>query len=345
MNNQKLSVIVPVYNVEAYLDKCVESIIEQTYDNLEIILVNDGSTDTCSLMCEEWEKKDERVVVIHKENGGLSSARNAGIDRATGEYIAFVDSDDWLERSIYEESISEMTSKDADVIIFGMTRIDEEGKVVNGQKLDYKLLEGVDIEKNIFEAIKDNYFGYAWNKVYKTDIIKNNRIKYNLQIIDREDIAFNLELLPYMKKVIILDKIGYFYLQRKTSLLHIQSLKRLEGMENFCDFMSNICIQDASIKSRIYNHCVKHYVADCIIKDLLWNTAINQIEKRKKMNDIFSNERIRGKLTSNSDEPLYLRALYRSFIKKNYKSFYTFFLLSELKKKIFNWIGIKDSVK
>ena len=92
-----ISVIIPIYNVEAYLDECIASVIAQTYSNLEIILVDDGSPDNCPQMCDEWAAKDSRIRVIHKENGGLSDARNAGIDIATGEYIAFVDSDDWIE--------------------------------------------------------------------------------------------------------------------------------------------------------------------------------------------------------------------------------------------------------
>lgn len=103
MNQPELiSIIVPVYKVEKYLDKCVESIVEQTYKNLEIILVDDGSPDNCSAMCDEWAQKDSRIKVIHKENGGLSSARNAGLDACTGDYIGFVDSDDWIEPDMYE---------------------------------------------------------------------------------------------------------------------------------------------------------------------------------------------------------------------------------------------------
>ena len=97
-----ISVIVPVYNVEKYLDNCVESIVNQTYKDLEIILVDDGSPDNCPAMCDEWAKKDSRIRVIHKENGGVSSARNIGLDNVTGEYIGFVDSDDYLESNMYE---------------------------------------------------------------------------------------------------------------------------------------------------------------------------------------------------------------------------------------------------
>ena len=114
-NNPKISVIVPVYKVEKYLDKCVESIVNQTYKNLEIILVDDGSPDNCPAMCDEWAEKDERIRVIHKENGGLADARNAGMDIATGDYIGFVDSDDWIEPNMYEVLLKNALKYDADI--------------------------------------------------------------------------------------------------------------------------------------------------------------------------------------------------------------------------------------
>ena len=103
MYGNLVSVIVPIYNVEKYLEKCIESIVNQTYKNLEIILVDDGSQDNCPAMCDEWTQKDSRIKVIHKKNGGLSSARNAGLEVSNGEYISFVDSDDWLDENTFEE--------------------------------------------------------------------------------------------------------------------------------------------------------------------------------------------------------------------------------------------------
>ena len=119
----KISVIIPVYKVEKYLDKCVESIVNQTYKNLEIILVDDGSPDNCPAMCDEWAEKDERIRVIHKENGGVSSARNAALEVATGDYIGFVDSDDWIELDMYEYLVSLILDNDAQIaIIYDMLR-------------------------------------------------------------------------------------------------------------------------------------------------------------------------------------------------------------------------------
>ena len=115
-NKPLLSVIVPIYNVEEYLEKCLDSIINQTYKNLEIILVDDGSPDKCPQICDEYAKKDDRIVVIHKENGGVSSARNLGLDIAKGEFITFVDSDDWIDETMYEKMMLKQAEENLDLV-------------------------------------------------------------------------------------------------------------------------------------------------------------------------------------------------------------------------------------
>ena len=117
--DEKVSIIVPVYNVEKYLDKCIESIVNQTYRNIEIILVDDGSPDKCPEICNEWAKKDDRIKVIHKENGGLSSARNAALEIAQGDYITFVDSDDWIENDMIQSMLTCAAKNDADIVCCG----------------------------------------------------------------------------------------------------------------------------------------------------------------------------------------------------------------------------------
>ena len=119
MNEELISIIVPVYNVEAYIHQCIKSIIEQSYKNLEIILVDDGSKDKSGKICDDYARKDKRIKVIHKKNGGLSDSRNAGITVATGKYIAFVDSDDWIEKNMYEKMYNECEKFGADICICG----------------------------------------------------------------------------------------------------------------------------------------------------------------------------------------------------------------------------------
>ena len=119
----KLSVIVPIYNVEQYIHKCVDSILNQNFKDFELILVDDGSPDSCGKICDEYAQKDERVKVIHKVNGGLSDARNFGLEKAKGEYVSFIDSDDWVDENIYSESLKYMEENDLDIVCFDVTEV------------------------------------------------------------------------------------------------------------------------------------------------------------------------------------------------------------------------------
>ena len=158
-----ISIIVPVYDVEPYLRKCIDSILIQSYRDLEIILVDDGSPDNCGAICDEYAEKDKRIKVIHKKNGGLSDARNAGLDIATGEYIGFVDSDDWVMPDMYEYLYKAVKEYDADMSVCGY--YDYWGKTISGRYCQdiqvYKGQEGI-------KALLDLKFGnYVWNKLYK----------------------------------------------------------------------------------------------------------------------------------------------------------------------------------
>ena len=159
-----VSVIVPIYMVQDYLVKCIESITNQTYTNLEIILVDDGSQDNCGKICDEFSKQDERIKVIHKENGGLSDARNAGIDSATGEYYLFVDSDDSIEPQMVEFLVKPILERRADVSVCGFRRVEE------GQKLDFSEYEYVNpIIISSYEIKKEYHILYVlniWLKIY-----------------------------------------------------------------------------------------------------------------------------------------------------------------------------------
>ena len=138
MNNLLISIIVPIYNVEKYLVKSVNSIINQTYKNLEIILVNDGSTDTCGDICEKFKNIDRRIIVIHKKNGGLSDARNAGLQVAKGDYIGFVDSDDWIEKNMYQELLNISLKENSDIVSCGVRKVWNDINIINnGSELNY----------------------------------------------------------------------------------------------------------------------------------------------------------------------------------------------------------------
>ena len=181
----KISVIVPVYKVEKYLSQCVDSIITQTYQNLEIILVDDGSPDHCPDICDEYAKKDGRIKVIHKENGGLSSARNAGIDIATGDYIAFVDSDDFLSPTIYKSLYDAIIASHKDIAICGINRVDEDShfKGIYWRRESLNLSQE-EIIQQLFR--KDNVgIVVAWNKLYKRSMFDG--IRYPVGLIHEDE--------------------------------------------------------------------------------------------------------------------------------------------------------------
>ncbi len=189
-----ISVIVPVYNVEKYLNQCVESIVNQTYRNLEIILVDDGSPDNCPQMCDDWAKKDAHIRVIHKENGGVSSARNAGLDVCKGEYIAFVDSDDWLESDMYETMVSQI--KDNCLIVCEYT------KSICADADFVKKNETVYFKRTEFSALLSNgRINSPFNKLYKQNQLNN--IRFHKDISLGEDLLFNLEVLQSSKADIL----------------------------------------------------------------------------------------------------------------------------------------------
>ena len=165
----KLSVIIPVYQVEATLDRCVESVIGQSFTDLEVILIDDGSPDRCPLMCDMWAEKDSRIRVIHKENGGLSDARNAGLDAASGEFITFVDSDDYLQRDTYQQVLSLTT--DCDIVEFPVYRFfgSDRQSLLSFENAIYKDKESYWLKNKAYEHT------YAWNKIYRSSLFDGVR--------------------------------------------------------------------------------------------------------------------------------------------------------------------------
>ena len=167
IDEKMISVIVPVYNVEEYLDNCIKSISSQTYANIEILVIDDGSTDDSSLKCDQWAKKDKRIRVIHKLNGGLADARNVGIEMANGEYLLFVDSDDYIERNMCEIMIKAMESSQADIVISGFCWEYVSNTIVQSISLPHGSI--VEREKILEKWVekKSVDFVIAWNKLYR----------------------------------------------------------------------------------------------------------------------------------------------------------------------------------
>lgn len=208
-----ISVIVPAYNVEQYLEKCINSIVSQTYKELEVILVDDGSTDGTGSLCDILAKQDERIIVIHKENGGLSDARNAGLDVATGDFISFIDADDYIECDMYECMMEEMKDKTISMVAVGFIVTDISGKdrIMAAQKK--KKLTREEALMDIFE--NGEIFPSSVNKLYRRAVYKELRYVKGIINEDTEIIPKIIDLCNY---ILVLDKAAYHYVLREDSI-------------------------------------------------------------------------------------------------------------------------------
>ncbi len=226
---EKISVIVPVYKVEKYLKKCVDSLLSQTYSPLEVILVDDGSPDACPALCDAYAAKDDRVRVVHKENGGLSDARNAGLEIATGDYIAFVDSDDAVLPDMFERLYTALKEQDADMSICNFRRVGEDGVALQKDEilpvLDETLTGEQAIEK-LF-APRGEYYVVAVNRLYKRTVLDGLRFPKG-RIHEDEFLAHHV--LARCSRIACISLAGYLYLQREGSIMGEQfSLRRLDA--------------------------------------------------------------------------------------------------------------------
>ena len=225
---ERISVIVPVYKVEAYLDRCVRSIVEQTYRDLEIILVDDGSPDNCGAMCDAWAQKDSRIRVIHKENGGLSDARNAGMAAATGAYIAFVDSDDYIAPDMYRLLLEQMYSDGSDMAVCGVELIYEDGSPA--RLLTRQGCRVLNHDEAMEAIVREDWLKQTvWNRLYKAALVRD--IAFPVGKF-HEDVFWSWQAVCKAEKVSVLDVPYYFYTQRSGSIMGQRySLSRLDGLE------------------------------------------------------------------------------------------------------------------
>ncbi len=218
----KISIIVPIYNVEQYLNQCVDSLLNQSYKNLEVILVDDESPDNCAQICDDYKLKDDRVVVIHQKNKGLSGARNSGLEIATGNYIAFVDSDDWVGLDTYRVLLNLALEHDLDIIECG---ISETGLEENPSDDGSVTIEIENVSQALKRVIKNTQFS-ACTKLFKRSIIGDSRFKLNKT---SEDIYFTVENIPKIKKMGYYDISFYSYRPNPTSITKSPySIKRLD---------------------------------------------------------------------------------------------------------------------
>lgn len=229
-----ISVIVPVYNVEAYLSKCIESIINQTYDDLEIILVDDGSPDKSGEICDEYAKKDSRIKVIHKENGGLSSARNAGINAANGDLIGFVDSDDYIHPEMYERMYNAIEKEKADLCMCSFKMVNQFDIVINStvEPIQNEVLSREECFVRLFGPIGWQYVTVPM-KLYKKNLF--NSLRFEEGKLHEDEFLIH-HLFGKCNTVVTVSDELYFYVQREGSIMHTKStMNEICTIEAFFD--------------------------------------------------------------------------------------------------------------
>lgn len=257
-----ISIIVPIYKVESYLDRCINSLVGQTYKNIEIILVDDGSPDKCPQKCDDWAAKNSRIVVIHKENGGLSDARNAGIKRASGDYLLFVDSDDYIELDSCEKFIEIADKTQADIIVGNALQENPRGLIhMDRTNLEEgRLYSSTDFIKLAINARE--WYAPAWFSLYKRSMYKEKHLEYTKGLLHED-----MEMLPRVffaaQTVSYLNEEFYHYVTRDDSIMGSAN-KQKNGkhiMKIYAEWKSLFdSVEDTELKRLLYGFLVKCYL-------------------------------------------------------------------------------------
>lgn len=271
-NNDLISIVIPIYNVEKYLKRCVDSVINQTYKNLEIILVDDGSTDNCGKICDEYAKKDKRIKVIHKKNGGLSDARNAGIDVSKGRYLSFIDSDDFVDKRFIGTLYNNLINNDADLSLVKYYSFSKNEDV-------YETME----DEKITVLSRDEYFNLiyeepvnsvvAWNKLYKKEIF--NEIRYPVGKINEDEAVIHY-IIGNISKIVISNLELYYYFQRNDSIMKKDKKNNIDRT-NFIYDRINYFKENKEEKTDYFYKTIDTFRANV---EQIYNEDIQIIEKK-----------------------------------------------------------------
>lgn len=290
--NNLVTVIVPIYNAEKPLERCIRSILEQTYDNIEILLINDGSEDNSLNICESFSKVDSRIRVIDKENQGVSVTRNLGLVEAKGKYCCFVDSDDWIEASHVEGLLNCL--KDSDIVVEGYMKECNaviETCVFQPTTIDLKVL---DVNDSIKDFFINGYIHPCWNKLFKLEIIRKNNISFETNIHISEDSLFCLKYLRYCKKLTLANLSTYHYCIEKNSnslskKVYMDIFEVYEKVyENICDFFRQ-GNADIIWGQEVLNKTIYPQLYNTVIK-ILRNNEQERLEKKRLLEDMRSRE-------------------------------------------------------
>ena len=309
-----ISIIIPVYNVEKYLDRCIKSVLNQTYKNMEIILVDDGSPDNCPKICDDWAKKDDRIKVIHKENGGLGYARNSGLEMATGDYVLFIDSDDYIDSHLLSDIISSVDKYGkSDLIYYGHRKVDSSGNVsfemipntpqdiyIEDEVQNKLLPEVLGKSPYVKEGYSVNNMS-AWCWAYRVDVLRKNNFRFvSERDIISEDIYSLLNLMSDIKRVTILKKSYYNYCLNTASLTKTYKPDRFEKIVDFYVKSKGVC-NDKNYNDDVIlrlNAPFLTNVLDCL-KSEVKSIKINGFKSQyRRIQHILSNEELKYALNS-----------------------------------------------
>lgn len=293
----KFSVILPIYKVEKYLHECVDSILGQTYTDFEIILVDDGSPDSCPQICDEYAAKDARVKVIHKINGGLASARNAGLEVAQGDYICYVDSDDYLIDNKVLERLAEKTESKPDIVHYKFVEWFESDGHVAPCYFDYNVPTK---DRSLAEVYcdlidKDAYYNSAWSKIIRRSLLMDNNIRFEEGIVG-EDNEWYYHVVMVAKKLVLLDEPLYVYRRRSGSITTSATEKNLRDLLHVLDKWEKI-LSTAENDARaqvVWGSLAKQFCSAVILYAGLNNvdSYIPELRKKSYMLKYSSNKRV-----------------------------------------------------
>lgn len=282
----KISIIVPIYNVEQYLSKCIDSILNQTFKDFELILINDGSIDKCGEICDNYSLIDNRITVVHQANSGVSSARNVGIDYARGDYIAFVDPDDYIHEKMYENLYNAATENNVDIVICNFSLVNEQtGDLMDSKPttkgLSERKISGLECLGEFYNC--DDYYILPWNKLYKKTLFNKIRFPQGL-IYEDEYIAHKVFFIA--KNVMCLSECYYYYLQRKASILggssNIKKADKLLAKLDRIKFYKKLALRDLRYKANKDFIDLYFWSYVCIQEEFGYNH-----EKLKEMRKIY----------------------------------------------------------
>lgn len=295
-----VSIIVPVYNVEQYLRECIQSLVNQTYSNIEIILVDDGSQDTSGKICDELKKEDWRIKVIHKENAGLGYARNSGLDIAQGEYVTFIDSDDVADDTLVESLMQGIHANKADTCIGGFKRITEDGKIAYEEKYEKRTYVGSEVYQGLFARMlgsdvdkHDAIRMSVWNVLYSMKIIKDNDIRFpSERVLISEDIIWDSQYYKYSSSAAIIESTAYKYRITPGSLTQKYKPNKFKMICKLYDILCEKVESNPNMKMRLQRQFFVN-LRDCIHQE---KQSVSKCKRKvyiHRVNEILNDDKVR----------------------------------------------------